>query len=443
MNQIETAVIGNGGREFELGRQLAMKDEVSRVYFINGNAGTEDIDNDKCLNVPIEPTDIEATVSFAAEKELDLTVIGPEAPLVAGLADRLRQNGLTVFGPGAEAAQLESSKAYATKFMRDNDIPHPPTKIVSDYEAAISIISRRPVTSLVIKADGLAGGKGVILPNDLVEAKDAVWGLLKNNDFGGAGKDRILIQDRYQGPELSVFVISDGKRFTVLPFSQDHKRLLDNDEGPNTGGMGAYAPLPTNIVNPKQEQKIYDIAERSIEGMNKNSVPYEGVLYIGLMLAEEANGDPVVIENNARFGDPESQVVLPLLSEADVSVYALLKSAAEGQLSDIKLPKNLGRSALTVCLAAEDYPHSPIKGEEIHGLDQVYESVIIHHAATSKEDSRIVTSGGRVLYVTGIGADIDEAASRAYESIGEDNHLVGFRNMQYRTDIGHQARTRH
>ena len=434
MSNINTAVVGSGGREFELGRQLGLSDEVQSVYFLDGNAGTDDLP--KGENVPIKPPSVDEVVRFADENQVRLTVIGPEAPLVAGVADRLREKGLVVFGPNAEPAKLEASKAYATTFMEENGIPHPPAVITHSYEEAMGLIGSRNVDDYVIKADGLAGGKGVVLPESSEDAEQTLRKMFLEGGFDGAGRETVLIQERYHGPEVSAFVVSDGSRFVVLPLSQDHKRLLNGDKGPNTGGMGAFSPLSAEIVSAGQEQKINEIAERSIEGMALRGTPYQGVLYVGLMLAEELGGDPVVIEYNARFGDPETQVVLPLLSEAGVDVYDMLRSSAEGRLSDIAIPRQLGSSALTVCLAAKGYPDSPEKGQDIYGLGEQYESVILHHAGTKKEGEAIKTAGGRVLYVTGVGETVDVAAQNAYNAIGR----VGFADMQYRDDIGHQAR---
>lgn len=432
---LAVAVVGNGGRESELGRQMALSDDVEIIYFLNGNAGTSELPGGE--NVPISPADGDNIVAFIQEHQPELTIIGPEAPLVSGVTDRLRASGMLVFGPSAEAAQLEASKAYSTEFMKENDIPQPYSVVVDNYGTALTIIGGISPDNYVIKADGLAGGKGVVLPKTIQEAKDTLRGMFLEGGYDGAGKDRVVIQERLHGPEVSVFVVSDGERFTILPFAQDHKRLLAGDKGPNTGGMGAYAPLPEGMVTTVQALKIQDIAERSITGMARRGVPYQGVLYMGLMLAEERGGDPVVIEYNARFGDPETQVVLPVLSAAGVDVYDLLRSSAEGHLNTPSLPTQLGSAALTVCLAARGYPENPEKGQPVHGLETPYDGVIIHHAGTTRNGDVVETAGGRALYVTGIGETVDEAAARAYRAIGR----VGFDGMQYRDDIGHLVRS--
>lgn len=432
-------IVGSGGREHELGRQADRSDDVSQVLFANGNAGTEQLN--KALNFGVKPTDVERIVALADEEAVDLTIVGPEVPLAMGLADRLRAKNLNVFGPSAEATQLESSKIAAVHFMRRHDIPHPPSFLGRGESYALQFIGYFGAENCVIKADGLAGGKGVVLPEGeeaYEQARTTIQDMLSGESFDGAGKSGVVVQRRYHGPEVSAFVVSDGKRFVMLPLSQDHKRLLDNDRGPNTGGMGAYAPVPSSIVSPRQHEKIQDIAERTITGMASDGVPYQGLLYMGIMLAEENDGDPVVIEYNARFGDPETQVVLPVLEASGVDVYEMLRSASEGRIKELQT--NVGSAALTVCLAANGYPDSPRKGDIIHGIDRPYQNSIIHHAAT-EYGGVYRTNGGRVLYVTGLGEDVDQAAGVAYRII--NNKLIGFDAQQYRKDIGHQARTRH
>lgn len=425
----EVLIIGNGGREFELGRALSAANEVSGMYFYEGNAGTAMLPKSQNTNHPNRSFDDV------------LTIIGPEEHLVNGMADMLRELGQTVLGPSREAAKLEASKAYGIEFMRDNDIPYPPSEIVSNWPAALRYINSRDSNDYVVKADGLTGGKGVFLPKDRGEAYQSAQAILEGKLLDGVVSCPVIFQQRFHGPEVTAMLVSDGKRFTMLPLAQDHKRLKDGDQGPNTGGMGSYAPVPDTIVSNDQMKKIYDIAERSIDGMNKRGIPYQGVLYIGIMLAEETNGDPVVIEYNARFGDPETQVVLPLLEASGSNIYKLLRSAAEGKLDESAIvePK-LGRAALSVCLAPKGYPDPkyPKTGDNILGLDENYENVIIHHAGTKLENGQIVTAGGRALYVTGLGENIDDAAANAYRAIGKDG--ISFADMQYRRDIGHQAR---
>lgn len=428
-------VVGSGGREYELARQLAGSPKVEKLYVAPGNAGTAQFE--KTENVGIGATDIVDLVTFAKENDVQTVVIGPDAALAEGLGDAMRAEGLAVFGPDQHPAQLESSKAFAVEFMTRHDIPQPDRWVANSLEEALQIISDKKPETYVLKADGLAAGKGVVLPTTTEEAESVLKAMFSEDAYDGAGKDKVLIQERLHGPEVSAFAVSDGTNVVMLPFAQDHKRLKDNDEGPNTGGMGAYSPVPESIVNADQTQKINDIAVRSIEAIAKDGTPYKGVLYLGLMLAEERGNDPVIIEYNARFGDPETQVVLSVLSESGYDVANLLLQAAQDDISAVEAPEKLNKTALTVCLASQGYPENPRKGDVIHGLDKTYDGVIIHQAGTKQEGDDIVTAGGRVLYVTGIGATPQEAADHAYAAIGPDG--VHFDGMQYRTDIGHQA----
>lgn len=428
-------VVGNGGREHELARQLHMSG-YSKIYWTQPNAGAEDLG--RIAPVDLKPTDVNGITEFARQERPKLTVIGPEAPLAQGLADRLRADRLNVFGPSAEAAQLETSKIFATEFMQRHGIPMPPSWIVREREMGMKVVRNLGAEKSVIKADGLAAGKGVVLPKDEQEAEMALYDMLVNGGYDGAGLNGVVVQERYTGSELSVMVVSDGRKFQVLPTAQDHKRLLDADEGPNTGGMGAYAPVPSTIVGFGEEEQIYDIAQITIEQMAYEGRPFQGCLYLGLMLAEERSGKPVVIEYNARFGDPETEVILPILEHGGVDVAGMLQAAAEGRARDYRWDRELGGAALSVCLAAEGYPANPRRSDVINGLGNFYQNVIIHHAGTTRKDKNIETSGGRVLYVTGYGEEIDSAASAAYGAIGA--HGVNFTGMQYRQDIGYQAR---
>lgn len=428
-------VVGSGGREYELTRQLAWTADIEKVYTLPGNAGTELLASVE--NVDLSPTDVPSIVSFVRERAIETVLIGPEAPLLAGLSDALRAEGVYVFGASRPAAMLEASKAFAADFMKRQGIPQPQYWTARSLEQALELIKDRDPATYVLKADGLAAGKGVVLPQTIQEAEEALTRMFSGEGFDAAGKEGVVIQERLHGPEVSAFAISDGTNFILLPFAQDHKRLLDNDEGPNTGGMGAYTPLPSSVVSEEQAARIHAIAAQSITGMASEGTPYQGVLYIGLMLAEERNNTPVVIEYNARFGDPEAEVLLPALSESDIDVAHLLLQAAKGNLPPVT--PSLTGAALTVCLAASGYPESPRKGDPISGLEKTYENVIIHHAGTKSVDDSIVTNGGRVLYVTGLGATPDEAAAHAYAAIGDD--AIHFDGMQYRSDIGYQVRS--
>jgi phosphoribosylamine---glycine ligase len=345
-----------------------------------------------------------------------------------------------VFGPNRQAAQLEASKSFAAAFMQRHDIPMPESWEVTNMGQARSVLQDRSPDSYVIKADGLAGGKGVVLPATQEEAEAVLQAMFDGTGFEGAGKHMVVIQERLHGPEVSAFALSDGANFVMLPFTQDHKRLLDNDQGPNTGGMGAYCPVPNSIVGPSQAEKIRDIARRTIEGMQAEGEPYKGVLYLGVMLAEERGGDPAVIEYNARFGDPETEVLLAALQASGCDVAKLLIETAKGNLANIKLPERTTAAALTVCLAAPGYPNQIKRDMPINGLEKNYPNVVVQHGATlTDSEGCTVVNGGRVLYVTGTGATADEAAEHAYAAIGP--HAINFEGMQYRTDIGHQART--
>ena len=431
-------VIGGGGREHALTHEMNKSSKVDHITCAPGNPGTTTLE--KAENVPFGPSDTSDILQLAQSLQDDLTVvIGPEAPLVDGLGDTLREHGISVFGPNANAAQLEGSKGFASDFMTRHGIPQPESIIVRNMEEALNAISDRNPETYVIKADGLAGGKGVVLPGTREDAEMTLFSMLSEGSFDRAGENGVVIQERLSGPEVSVFVISDGQNYSIIPFfAQDHKRLGDGDKGPNTGGMGAYTPVPAAMINDRQLEKIQEIAKLTIEGMSSEGTPYQGVLYVGLMLADQYDGDPVVIEYNARFGDPETQVILTSLTDSGVDVYDMIHGTATGHVPDLGPPQFSGRAALTVCLAAKGYPEQPEKGVVIHGLDKSYLDVIIHHGGTEQLGNDIVVSGGRVLYITGRGESVEEAAKAAYAAIGENS--IHFDGMQYRTDIGHQAR---
>lgn len=437
MAELDVLVIGSGGREYELARQMTLGADVRKVYVAPGNAGTAALE--KGENVAIGPTEVDAIVAFVQEKQIGFTIIGPDAAVAAGVGNALRDAGALVFGPTREAGKLESSKAFSSDFMNRYNIPQPASQVVRSLDEALAAIADKAPDTYVLKADGLAAGKGVVLPESVDEAQMVLREMFTGESFDGAGKEGVVIQERLSGPETSAFAITDGKDFVLLPLSQDHKRLQDGDKGPNTGGMGAYAPVPKSIVNDEQLEKIRAITEQTITNIAKEGAPYEGVLYIGLMLAKERGDDPVVIEYNARFGDPEAEILLPILSESGVDVSNMLLQTARGNLSQVSIPKTLNECVLTVALASAGYPDSPQKGDEIHGLEKHYDGVLVQHAGTKREGDTWFTAGGRVLYVTGFGASVDEAAARAYAAIGPEG--IHFNGMQFRTDIGRQART--
>lgn len=419
-----------GGREEAIAQAMMASSEVTRVELDGG--------------------DLQAGLDkFSGSSVKPFVVVGPEAPLVAGRADELRAEGYTVFGASKAGAQYEASKARGTKMARAARVVHPDTFIAEGdwmrYAARAYVEGHHPKT-YVIKADGLAGGKGVFLPDTVEDALEIVNGMIDGSLCDGAGREIINFARRKKGPEVSAMVVvGKGKDdFIVLPLSQDHKRLRDGDKGPNTGGMGAYAPVPSSIVSPAQHQKIREKAYASLAGMEAEGVVYErAVLYMGLMISDDLEGeqadDSDLIEYNVRFGDPESQVIFPLLQYSGVDAYRLLRSAAEGELEkpDVDF-ESIGYAALSVCLAADLYPNPPKKGDEIHGLDRSYEGVSVQNAGVTRDGEPRRTNGGRVLYVTGVGETIDLAASRAYAAIGAN--AIHFAGMQYRSDIGWQAR---
>lgn len=434
---IDVLVIGSGGREYELARQLGNSSKIKKVYVAPGNAGTALLE--KGENVDRDMMDIERIVAFVKQKAIPWVVVGPEPPLVAGIADPLRAAGVLVFGPSKSAARFEGSKAFSADFMQKHNIPQPKRQTAHSLDEALAMVKGKDPESYVLKADGLAAGKGVVLPGSAQEAEQTLRDMFSGTGFQGAGKDVVVIQERLHGPEVSAFAVSDGHNFVLLPFAQDHKRIRDNDEGPNTGGVGAYTPLPASIVSPEQDAQIHDIAKRSIKGMAEDGILFQGVLFIGLMLPKERGGDPVVIEYNVRFGDPEFEPIAVLLSDAGFDVADMLLQASKGDISGVTMPDTLHKSALTICLSAKGYPEEPRKGDVIHGLDKKYQSVLIHYAGTKQQGDNIVTAGGRVLYVTGFGDTADEAAAEAYAAIGPQG--IHFDGMQYRTDIGYQIRS--
>ena len=420
-------VVGSGGREAAIAEAMDGRHNSDRHVVVS--------------------SDVQAGLDKFSGEDKPFVIIGPKAPLVAGLADDLREDGYVVFGAGAEAAEYEASKAKTVRLAREAGVVHPDTYIAEGKhisDKAFVFVEDYDPTGYVIKADGLAGGKGVELPQDKLTARYIVEQML-NGEYGGAGKEAILFADRKYGPEVSAMVVvGDGKDdFVVLPLAQDHKRLRDGDEGPNTGGMGAYAPVPESIVNHAQYEKINAKAYALLEQMEADGVDYTGaVMYMGHMMSEDLTEDEFdLLEINVRFGDPESQVIFPLLKQMGVDSYRLLKSAAEGSLEkpDVDF-SDVAYGALTVCLAASGYPKSAQTGELIEGAMDHYEGVSVQFAGANFDEEylHLRTSGGRVLYVTGVGESVDQAAERAYKAIGP--HAIHFAGMQYRKDIGHQAR---
>ena len=418
-------MIGSGGREHALAWKAAQSSQVNKVFVAPGNAGT-DTEN-KLENVAISVGDIAALVSFAKENQIELTIVGPEQPLVDGVVDAFQQEGLTIFGPSAKAAQLEGSKAFTKDFLARHDIPTAAYANFTEIEPALAYV-REQGAPIVVKADGLAAGKGVIVAMTLTEAEDAIKDMLAGNAFGDAGH-RVVIEEFLTGEEASFIVMVDGKN--VLPFatSQDHKRAYDGDKGPNTGGMGAYSPAP--VVTPEIHDRIMsEVIMPTVEGMAKEDAPYTGFLYAGLMIAED--GTPKVIEYNCRFGDPETQ---PIMMRLQSDLVALCLAACKGELAGQAIDFD-ERAAVGVVLAAGGYPGSYAKGEVISGLDLNNEvDRKTFHAGTALKDGEIVTAGGRVLCATALGENVTKAQQAAYQLLNQ----ITWQGVEYRTDIAYRA----
>lgn len=424
---MKVLVIGSGGREHALAWRFAHSDSVHRVYVAPGNAGTA---ADKLLtNVPL--TEISDLVKFARDEKIELTVVGPEAPLAKGIVNTFRTEGLAIFGPTKEAAQLESSKDFAKAFMKRHGIPTAEYETFTDIEAAHEYVNRKGAP-IVIKADGLAAGKGVVVATTLEEAHSAIDSMLGDHKFGNAGA-RVVIEDFLEGEEASFIVMVDGKNILPLASSQDHKRLLDGDKGPNTGGMGAYSPAP--VVTPEVHAMVMrQIVRPTVNGMAEEGNLYTGFLYAGLMIGKDKNGKTTVktLEFNCRMGDPETQ---PIMSRIRGDFGLVVQAAVNGKLDQIELDWDR-RVALGVVVAAGGYPEKPQKGALITALPVNDENHMTFHAGTSLNDKgETVVSGGRVLCVVGLGDNIRTAQKTAYEAAEK----VVFEGAQMRHDIGYRA----
>ena len=427
---MKVLVVGGGGREHALAWKLAQSPKVQAVYIAPGNGGTA-LDS-RLVNVDI--ADTTALVSWAATEKIALTVIGPEQPLAAGIVDEFRKHGLRVFGPTKAAAQLESSKAFSKDFMKRHHIPTADYETFGDAVAAHAYVDEKGVP-IVIKADGLAAGKGVVVAMTLHEAHEAIeFMLAPDTDFNPLGVShneggaRVVIEEFLEGEEASFIVMCDGKNVVAMATSQDHKRLLNGDLGPNTGGMGAYSPAP--VVTPDVHARaMREIILPAIRGMEKDGIPYTGFLYAGLMI--DAQGRPKTLEFNCRMGDPETQ---PIMMRLKTDLFEVLMAATSGGLDQVELEWDR-RPALGVVMAAHGYPLQPRKGDVIQGLPAPTEDVMAFHAGTQKQDGTTVTSGGRVVCVTALGNTVKAARQRAYEvACGID-----FDGAQYRKDIGYRA----
>lgn len=418
-------IVGSGGREHALGFKLRQSPAVGELYFAPGNAGTSGIGE----NIPIRGEDVDALIAWADQNHPDLTVVGPEAPLSEGIVDAFEERGLAIFGPNKAASQLEVSKVWATDFMERHAIPHPRSRVFTESSAALNFVQTNSWDGVVIKADGLAAGKGVIVADSKEEAEAAVRSMMVEGAFAGAGRT-VVIQEKLTGPEVSVLAFCDGNVPVPLIPAQDHKRIFDGDRGPNTGGIGAYAPVP--LVDGRLFDEIHrTILQPTVDGMREEGHPFKGILFAGLMLTSKG---PKVLEYNVRFGDPETQPIMMLL-ESDLA--PILASCIGGTL-DQSLVRFRKGSAACVVIASKGYPESSEKGVIIEGLHASYDpNLMVFHAGTLQTDQGAVTHGGRVLGVTAYGRTIGEALSRAYGAIGSDG--VHFEGMQYRRDIGGQA----
>jgi phosphoribosylamine--glycine ligase len=430
---MKVLVIGSGGREHALAWKLAQSQRIQRVFVAPGNGGTA-LDR-RLVTVPI--ADPEALADFAAAEKINLTVVGPEGPLAAGVVDIFRARGLRIFGPTRAAAQLESSKAFSKDFMKRHGIPTAAYETFTDATAAHAYVDRLGAP-IVVKADGLAAGKGVVVAATLEEAHKAVdWMLAKDGtglavqhvaDASGHAVPRVVIEEFLRGEEASFIVMVDGQNVLALATSQDHKRLADQDTGPNTGGMGAYSPAP--VVTPNVHQRVmHEIILPTVEGMSRDGIEFTGFLYAGLMIDE--NGHPKTLEFNTRMGDPETQ---PIMMRLKSDLFEVLMHATDGTLDAVELQWDR-RTALGVVMAAAGYPEAPRKGAHITGIPAEADDAVTFHAGTSLDGEQVTVTGGRVLCVTALGDSVRSAQQRAYDVLRH----IHFDGAQYRTDIGHRA----
>ena len=418
-------VIGSGGREHALAWKLAQSPQVTEVLVAPGNAGTAT--EAGCRNVAVKVTDLDGLLALAQREGVAVTVVGPEVPLVAGVVDRFRAAGLRIFGPTAAAAQLEGSKAYAKDFLARHAIPTAFYAVHTEVEPALAYV-RAKGAPIVIKADGLAAGKGVIVAMSLEEAESAVRDMLSGNAFGDAGA-RVVIEEFLEGEEASFISMVDGTHALPMATSQDHKRVGDGDTGPNTGGMGAYSPAP--VVTPQVHARVMrEVVEPTVQGMIADGIPFTGFLYAGLMI--DASGAPKVIEFNVRFGDPETQ---PVMLRLQSDLLELVQAAIDGRLDEVQAQWD-ARPSLGVVLAARPYPEAPVTGDVITGLDALPSTAKVFHAGTALDaQGNVVSAGGRVLCVAALGDSVGQAQANAYAGVA----AVTWANEFHRTDIGWRA----
>ncbi len=416
-------LIGNGGREHAIAWKLAQSGQIKKLFIAPGNPGTA-----KCgTNIDIKADDYDKLLSFARDNQIGLAVIGPEDPLAAGIVDRFEQAGIKAFGPSGAAAQLEADKAFAKQIMKANSIPTAESRTFDNFHDAKAYIASRD-EAVVIKAAGLAKGKGVFVCNEPSEGILAAEKIMVNKLFGEAG-EKILVEDKLLGQEASILALVDGRNIYVLESSQDHKPAGDGDTGPNTGGMGAYSPAPI-VTEKMMDQITREILVPTVNGMNRNETPYKGILYAGIMITQ---GGPRVLEFNVRFGDPETQ---PILARLKSDLLEAMLATCNGTLDKITLEWD-SRAAVCVVMASGGYPDSYEKGKVITGLDeaQTDKDVIVFHAGTAEKDGQIVTAGGRVLGVTALGDGIAQAQAKAYKGVEK----INFEKAYYRKDIADKA----
>lgn len=420
---MKVLVIGSGGREHALVWKISQSRKVDKIYCAPGNAGI----SDKAECVPIKSENIAELKKFAQEKKIGLTIVGPEVPLAAGIVDEFKSAGLRIFGPSKAAARLEGSKIFAKEIMKKYNVPTAGFAEFTDEKEAIKYLQDSNIP-VVIKADGLAAGKGVIVAQDFEEAEEAVHRMLVDREFGEASR-KIIIEECLVGQEASILAFSDGKHFVLMQSAQDHKRIFDNDMGPNTGGMGAYSPAPV-VTDAVLEFVKKNVFQKIIDGMAKEGSPFVGVLYAGLMLTKDG---PKVLEFNVRFGDPETQAILPRLK---TDLIEIIDAVVDGKLDSMDIQWDR-RPAVCVVLASKGYPGEYEKGKVITGLDDTknLKDAFVSHAGTTLKDGKIVTSGGRVLGVTALSDTVESAINRVYSVV----HMVKFDGMHYRSDIGRKA----
>lgn len=418
---MKVLVVGSGGREHAVIRKLAENPEIDRIFCAPGNGGI----SVQAQLVEIKATDVEGMVAFAKKEGIDFVVVTPDDPLVLGMADAMEEAGIPAFGPSKKAARIEGSKVFAKNLMKKYGIPTAKYEVFDDPSKVIAYIERENQFPAVIKADGLALGKGVVIARNLAEAKEAVHSIMEDKIFGKSG-NQVVVEEFLTGKEVSVLAFTDSHTISPMISSMDHKRVYDNDEGPNTGGMGTIAPSP--YYTPEVAKRcMEEIFLPTMEAMKKEGRPFKGCLYFGLILTERG---PKVIEYNCRFGDPETQVVLPLLK---TDLFTIMRAVRDERLGEVDIQWSTGAAACVV-LASGGYPKKYETGLPIEGLDENggHPGVIVYHAGTKKQDGRFLTAGGRVLGVTGLGETLPQALEKAYGAVRE----ITFKNAHYRTDIG-------